>query len=285
MIWQPPTAEVAGLSASHENSFAPPFRVVSPPIDGADSASPALQSAAAGLRGAYELKFLLTHEQAALVQTAARQMLSPDAHGDPSIAGSYLVNSLYTDTPEFDVYYRSPRFRRRKLRLRRYGAEPTIWLESKRKQQGLVQKRRFPLMETGLDDYFRTPQPDVNHGWFRTRLERQQLQPVCQLTYVRAAYIGQTAGETIRLTIDRQLQATLAEGWTIPTALLGGPDLLEGAHILELKFRGALPSFFRNLVQELRLQPTGFSKYRTCVDATVPWERMGRRPDEERHHA
>lgn len=281
MVWQPPAAEVAGLNAPHEHSLASPFRIVAPPQAVEDPASPALQTTTSGLRGAYELKFLLTDEQASLVQNIAQRVLRPDAHGDPNYGGGYLVNSLYTDTPDFDVYYRSSRYRRRKLRLRRYGAESTIWLESKRKQQGLVQKRRFPLGETGLDEYFRNPVPDVHHGWFRARLERQRLQPVCQLTYLRLAFSGQTAGETMRLTIDRHLQAALANGWSIPLASLGGPDLLDGAHILELKFRGALPVVFRNLVHDLHLHPAGFSKYRTGVDATVPWDRMGRRAEGE----
>ena len=106
-------------------------------------------------------------------------------------------------------------------------------------------------------------------------MDEQQLRPVCQVTYQRLARFKNTDEGVVRLTIDDRLRAIPAEGWTIPTGSLEGVSLLEGKRILELKFRGAMPGMFRQLVEEQRLQVASFSKYRTSVAVCIPPEIRG----------
>lgn len=227
------------------------------------SESPSLTA----LRGAREMKFVVPDDVAQIIQDWARQYLQADPHaGDDG----YHVNSLYLDTPGFDTFRRQPGFRRRKFRLRRYGQEPTIWLEVKRKRKGHVRKRRISVAEANLIQRLAQPdEPEWEGTWFRRKLDQRQLQPVCQVTYRRLAWIGTSSTGPIRLTIDGDLFAGEASGWQVPSSPLLGESLLQSRRIVEFKFRDVLPATFRGLIQDLRLEPATFSKYRECVAACV----------------
>src|SRR5262249_23101153 len=56
---------------------------------------------------AYELKFLLHEEQAGEVVARVARRLAPDPYGDPALGGAYRTTSVYTDTPQFDVFHRA----------------------------------------------------------------------------------------------------------------------------------------------------------------------------------
>src|SRR5687767_9052739 len=88
--------------------------------------SPGLAADADGLGPAFELKFLLAHDQAAEVEAWAHRHLAPDSHGT---AGRYRVTSVYCDTPGLDVFHRSPGYRRTKFRVRRYDGAARVFLE------------------------------------------------------------------------------------------------------------------------------------------------------------
>lgn len=237
----------------------------------AAAVSPSLGSS----HGAFETKFVVEHSVAVTIQEWARQHLDADPHASGDDNDGYHVNSVYLDTPNFDTFRRNPFFRRRKFRLRRYGGEATIWLELKRKRNGLVRKRRVSVTEADLSQRLAQPHdPEWDGAWFHRRLEKRQLRPVCQVTYCRFARIGTSATGPIRLTIDGDLFANGAADWKVPSTPLSGEPLLSGRRIVEFKFREALPAAFRGLIQDLRLVPTSFSKYRESVTACVPLARL-----------
>src|SRR5262245_2718893 len=74
----------------------------------------------AGSAPAYELKFLISQALAERIEDWARRHLSHDPHANPDLEYAYRIHTLYLDTPRFDVYHRSPSFKRRKFRVRRY---------------------------------------------------------------------------------------------------------------------------------------------------------------------
>lgn len=226
-------------------------------------------------QGAFETKFVVEPSVAAAIQDWARQHLDVDPHASGDLDEGYHVNSVYLDTPNFDTFRRSPFFRRRKFRLRRYGGESTIWLEVKRKRNGQVRKRRVSVHESDLSQRLAQPHdPEWDGAWFHRRLEKRQLRPVCQVTYRRFARIGTSATGPIRLTIDGDLFAKGAAEWQVPSAPLNGEPLLNGRQIVEFKFRESLPASFRGLIQDLQLVPSSFSKYRESVAACVPLTRL-----------
>ncbi len=222
-------------------------------------------------RGTCELKFLIDRACAAEIKEWARRHLDPDPHSDPACDDGYHVNGLYLDTPHLDVFHRSDFFRQRKFRLRRYGHEPLIWLELKRKRRGLVMKRRVSLNEADLIRRLTQPSDDSWDGhWFRRRLDEQQLNPVTQVGYVRFARVKPLAEGSIRLTIDDGLAARPAIGWQVPSQPFDGIPLQDETSILELKFRAVMPTLFRQLIEQFQLVQTSFSKYRTSVEECVP---------------
>jgi hypothetical protein len=67
----------------------------------------------------------------------------------------------------------------------------------------------------------------------------------------------------LRLTFDREIRSTLVNDWTLATPGDGRPALTDQV-VCEFKFRGALPTLFKSVIQALSLEPTGVSKYRHC---------------------
>jgi hypothetical protein len=209
---------------------------------------------------AFELKYLLGDEVAAVEAWARRHML-PDPHG---VEGCYGTTSLYCDTEALDVFHRRPGFRRNKYRLRRYESGELVHLERKRRQGDKVRKRRevMPLDQLALLQS-ETLDDQVPFAWFLRSLRLRQLRPAARVAYQRTAFHG----PGIRLTIDRQLRGERAAEWNL-TPLEGGRPLLEGKAVLELKFAGLLPGLFRDLLATLPGQlPGGVSKYRLCLRA------------------
>lgn len=236
--------------------------------------------------GTFELKFLIEEERTRLIMDWATQHLGPDPHMDPEVGEGYLVNSLYLDTPEFDVFHRMPGHRRRKFRLRRYGRESLIYFEQKHKRQGLVRKKRVGVPESDVDRRLQSD-PDLEwHGdWFRKRIDEHLLRPVCQVVYQRFVRVTSTEAGPLRLTIDSHLKGRPCPEWRVPAADMDGVSLLDGKQILELKFRGAMPPLFRKLIDDHQLLLTSFSKYRRSVEQCLSLTPGQPPSDQEQSHA
>jgi len=215
---------------------------------------------------AYELKFLIAENWASEVIGWARQNLRRDPNVDPLLDDSYQISSLYFDTPALDTFYRRRPFRRAKYRLRRYGAERVFYLERKRKAGDRVQKQRTQIRSA---DLMQSSNTNGIFPWldgFAPRTRVRDLQPLCQVNYQRAAYIGGSIEDPIRLTLDRQLfcgPVTEEMFKSIPLVT----RLLPGQRVLELKYCGRLPALFKRVMHELNLDPKPISKYRLSVDA------------------
>lgn len=229
--------------------------------------SPSLLPAAQGQVPAYELKFLLSEAQARAMEAWAQSHLALDPHIDPAMGNAYRTTTLYCDTAQFDVFYRTASKRRRKFRLRRYGRVPWVFLERKTKTGDRVRKRRAQIPE---DELLLLAHPfsvlSWPGHWFHRRLLARQLQPACQIIYERSAYVGLNADGAVRLTLDRNIRGELASAWSLP-GFEGGSPLLKAGVIGELKYRAALPALFKELIGDLSLCPCTVSKYRLCIQA------------------
>lgn len=217
---------------------------------------------------AFELKFQIDRAQAAAVAAWAAQHLQLDPHADPSRGNTYLVHGLYFDTPNLDVFRRSPGYKKRKFRLRRYGENDAIFLEQKRKSDGKVAKRRVEVAQVELDRLREIPADiDWTGNWFHRRIARRLLQPSCLITYERQAYFGNNAEGPLRLTLDRNVRTRPAESWII-APVLDGPVILPDWVLLELKYRRTMPSLFKGLMQDFGLIPGPLSKYRLAIETS-----------------
>lgn len=245
---------------------------------------------------AYELKFLVDETLAAKLQLWASVHMQPDPHANPRLNGAYLTTTLYLDTPDRDVLFRADGHRRRKYRLRRYGIHPLAFLERKTRGQDRVKKRRsvVPLHELSQRmGASVTRSPDVLSpvaspaaaeqspwagDWFCERIEQRRLQPACLISYERTAFLQPMDGAPLRLTLDRNIRGELAHTWDL-TPLTQGHRILPAHVICEFKFRGALPTLFKQVILDWNIETRGVSKYRQMMFAA------GAVPREDRRHA
>jgi hypothetical protein len=213
------------------------------------------------------MKFLLDEPLAREVLARLSPHLSADPHAEPSLRDRYRITTLYCDTPQLHVYGRVGRYRRFKLRLRQYGTDERIHLERKTRQGDKVRKRRSTIHVAQLERFAAAmPGEHWDAAWYHRQLLRNFLAPVCLIEYERAAYYGSCSEGPLRLTFDREIRGGLTSGWSFDQPILRRP-LLADRVVCEFKFRDAMPSLFKSVVQELHLTPAGVSKYRQCMAA------------------
>jgi len=227
---------------------------------------------------AYELKFLVDESIAQRVHEWARVHLRRDPYSDPELDGAYRTTTLYFDTPSLDVYHRTPSYRRRKYRIRRYGLSPWVHLERKTKSSDRVSKRRSVIPDHEIAHLASPDSPESWPGnWFHRRLAAKDLGPACRMSYLRNAYVGSCPEGPLRMTLDRDIRGIPTRDWDLapcdgvlpPIVPLPVQPLqiLPTSVILELKFLYALPLPFKRLIHDLAIGPAPISKYRLCREA------------------
>ena len=253
--------------ATTEAAFGPSVNGHTASATGLESPSLFVPGAPADGATAFEVKFLLTEEQVREVTARVTGKLALDAYADPTMGNAYQTTSVYTDTPNFDVFYRTEGYDRDMFRVRRYGVTGPVFVERKTKNGDKVRKHRVRIDAAEVADL---AVPELNSEWagewFHSQLIQKQLKPVCRVAYERVAYLGTADGGTVRLTFDRNIRGVLASEWKLE-AVGAVPPIIAERVVCEMKFRTAMPALFRGIVADLALAPTPVSKYRTFVQA------------------
>ncbi len=217
---------------------------------------------------AAEKKVLLDAALGAQVREWARTRLKADSYGAGPFGDEYLTSSLYFDTSGLDVFHKRGSFGRAKYRIRRYSSAEYAFLERKLRKPNLLVKRRT---QVGLDVVAALGSGRVPVGsparWFADRLAMRRLAPSCLISYHRTARGLPTPTGLARLTVDEGLHVVPAVDFSLPDVGLGGEPILPGRVILELKYRGALPEVFADLLRTFGLQWQTASKYRLGMAA------------------
>jgi len=216
---------------------------------------------------AFEVKFLLNAQQAQAIGEWARAHLQADPYGAGEHGDAYRVSSIYYDSATFAVYRRIGSYGRSKFRVRRYGDSGHVFLERKTKTKTQVSKRRSLLPIEDLSHLALPLQPTWPGYWFQRRLQLRALATVCCIQYQRMARVGQTETGPCRLTLDHAVRAEVCDETALRNLDIRAAKLLLGdkPYILELKYRYALPSLFRQLLIEFAPAPQRVSKYRLAV--------------------
>ncbi|MBR1470732.1 MAG: polyphosphate polymerase domain-containing protein [Lachnospiraceae bacterium] len=217
----------------------------------------------AGIFKRVEKKYYITERQSEILLARLGERICPDAYGE------YTISNIYFDTPGNDLIRTSlekPPYKE-KLRLRAYhtpAPEDMVYLEMKKKWQGVVYKRRVELPYQAAEDYTAGgayPEAfdcqilrEIDH-----MLRYYHLQPCVFLAYDRKAYMLKE-NEEIRFTMDRHIRSRRER------LHLGDGDagtLLDPRErcLLEIKAPIALPLWFAEILAELRIFSTSFSKY------------------------
>ena len=235
-------------------------------------------------------------EQKYLLETSdlARLMHLLGAHLKPSAFGHALVASLYYDTPTFELISRSlekPLYKE-KLRLRAYAdctgaAQPhfdeegPVFVELKKKFDGIVYKRRVPMSEQGAFDFMEGSSFEqaeallplaslqqaartgtdwqIAHELEATIGRYPSLVPTMMVVVERLAYDA-LDDSSLRITFDinpryRTDQLTFDEGFA------GNLILPNGQVIMEVKCASAYPRWLIDALNALELYPQPCSKY------------------------
>jgi hypothetical protein len=215
---------------------------------------------------ASEVKFVVKAELAVEIRAWARKHLDPDPHGGGRFGDEYRTATVYFDTEAHDVYHRRGSFGRSKYRIRKYGDSDVVFLERKLREPNILAKRRTRTDLSALTQLAETPSDhDWPGQWFHRRLIVRRLHPVCQVTYARTARVALNSPESLRLTLDDELEAVPTRVAQFPPE--SGVRYLRGSQILELKFRRQMPGLFKRLVEEFALAPQAASKYRLGMGA------------------
>ena len=215
---------------------------------------------------AFEIKFVVDRDHGERIREAGRRVFSPDPWGAGPASDEYLTTTVYFDTDEFDVYLRRGSYGRSKYRVRRYGRHGVVFLERKLRTSDVLSKRRTCLDMAELGRLHAELDSNWPGVWFHERLLMRRLAARCQVSYSRAARIGMTDSGPIRLTLDDDLSAGVADVARFDSA--DRASILGDKTIVEMKFIAAMPVAFKRLVEQFALEPVRVSKYRLGVEAT-----------------
>ncbi len=182
--------------------------------------------------------------------------------------GLTTICNIYYDTEKSDLISRSldkPKYKE-KIRLRSYGVpkkDSTVYAELKKKFNGIVYKRRASLTCEKAEAYLSGEcGPEKEDQIIRELTYARDLyhiKPSLYLAYDRMAYFGRVDSD-LRLTIDsniryREDHLTLEygdEGTLLP---------MNGDHLLEIKILGGMPIWLVQILNDLEIYPSSFSKY------------------------
>ena len=210
----------------------------------------------------YEKKFLIPGTVYDELRERLQEHMVVDRYGLSTIC------NIYYDTGDDLLIRRSierPKYKE-KLRLRSYGVphrDSKVFLEIKKKYDRIVNKRRIELSLGAAYDYLNRGIRPENECQILKEidffLQRYQLEPRLYLAYDRVALYGKDDPK-FRLTFDsrirsRRIHVGLEHG-DFGTLLL--PD---SWYLMESKIQNAAPKWFSDLLTELRIYSTSFSKY------------------------
>ena len=207
-----------------------------------------------------EKKYLLNHCQYLRLLETMEQYMTLDQYG------KHTICNIYYDTWEDQLVrnnFQKPIYKE-KLRLRSYGIpdqNTPVFLEIKKKYQGIVYKRRicFPLKE--LDVVLQ------NKKIAQTQIEKEiayfidfyKPLPRMYLAYDRRAFYG-NQDQNLRITIDENIRSRTNQ---LDLTLGDQGELLfkEPTYLVEIKTVHAYPFWLVNVLNQAEIYPASFSKY------------------------
>ncbi|MDE6700633.1 MAG: polyphosphate polymerase domain-containing protein [Acetatifactor sp.] len=211
----------------------------------------------------YELKYLVTQEQKALLLRAMEPYMRPDEYGRSTIC------NIYFDTPDYLLVKRSlekPVYKE-KLRVRSYGRatrDSLVFLELKKKYKGVVYKRRICAQEQEAMDYLIHGNALFQGGQIAEEIDYfkelyQGLAPAVYLSYEREAFYGKEDKE-LRVTFDENI-LWRNQALSLCAKSYGMSVLEPKTTLMEIKIASAVPLWLCRLLSENAIFQTGFSKY------------------------
>ena len=228
-----------------------------------------------------ELKYRIAEGTAECVRDFVRSFLEIDEYGMGQPELSYPIHSLYLDSNDLLTYRETINGtnNRYKLRLRYYDERPgsPVFFEIKRRQNDAILKQRAGVRRGAVESLLAGQLPEPQHLLadrpdqlvalqnFCRLMHDIQAHPKAHVAYRREAWVS-TRDNSVRVTMDRdvsvapQFRAALGLEQTQPVRPFGRTV------VLELKFTGRFPNWFRDMVQQFDLDRCGAAKYAEGVE-------------------
>ena len=226
---------------------------------------------------------LMNRTDTKFVTTASRlRQLLALAHDDyraQEIAGKRVASyyTAYFDTPDNNMYivHHNGHVGRQKLRIRSYVDSGLNFLEVKTKNNhGRTRKRRVDMV--GFDP--RHPDHDIRFLCQDRQYRDYDLFLRKHLRYDPALLTEQLENNFNRITLVNKAKTerlTIDMGLRFHNLMTGLNADLTGLVIIELKRDGLQPSPILSMLRQLRIKPSGFSKYCMGTALTNPSLKRG----------
>jgi VTC domain len=224
----------------------------------------------------WELKYVIPEDVALAVRDFVRPYLELDEYGAKRPDLSYTIHNLYLDSEDLEIYWGTINGdkNRYKLRLRFYEDNPQapIFFEIKRRMNEAILKQRGGVKRVAVDSVLGGQLPAVSELVSGDPRQLSAIQrfvelamhhragPVAHVRYEREAWIS-LHDNSVRVTLDRDVQIS-PEFVTRFTEQMDEPISVFGRLvILELKFTGRFPDWFKEMVRIFHLRHGSASKY------------------------
>jgi hypothetical protein len=219
----------------------------------------------------YEKKFILTKYQYDKLTKRLLEYMEPDKFCKGG--KNYSIYNIYYDTDGNDVIRHSisKPYYKEKLRLRSYytptSKDDLVFLELKKKIGGIVNKRRVELTLEEATKFVEYGQKPVGKDYLSQQvieeisyyLKKHPVKKSIYIGYSRRAFFAKDDKE-FRLTFDKQI-LTRRNDLFLESGCYGNDILEEETYLMEVKILGAMPLWFTNILSELGIYNTHFSKY------------------------
>lgn len=220
----------------------------------------------------YENKYLLDGEAYARVIDIMDTRMELDFYNENR--GAYTIDNIYYDTDD-DFLIRTslskPKYKE-KLRLRAYGVpeESTkVYLEIKKKLDGMVNKRRTALRLNEAYEFVRTGIPPDIKEYMNGQVVKEityflsiySLKPKVYIAYDRIAYF-EKGNPDLRISFDTNIR-TRRYDVHLEYGDYGERLLGDDVYLMEVKTPRAEPLWLVHMLTGLDIKRSNFSKYGT----------------------
>ena len=221
-----------------------------------------------------EKKYVITREQ----MDRLLELIADNVEHDQFFESQIM--STYYDMPDYSIIEHSlskPKFKE-KLRVRSYGTD-TLFVELKKKYNGIVYKRRVEMTEQAARAWMSGDTFDAAVGkygmpcghalsYLDTQIAREievyrhrhsDLSPAMNIYAHRFSYIEKDNEYGARITFDTDMQYE-----DLRSVNEGLPVKLTDMIVMEIKVHDAYPLWLVSALTELGIYPRSFSKYGTA---------------------
>lgn len=220
----------------------------------------------------FEHKYLMDNDMFQHIQAIMDKYMVPDRYCQNH--GCYTIANIYYDTPDDRLIRESlskPVYKE-KLRLRSYGVpdlNSDVFLEIKKKFNGLVNKRRTTLKLYEAYDFLATGEAPVFREYMNGQvlheleyfLSLYNLLPKVYIAYDRIAYF-ENGNDDLRISFDKNIRTRRGD-LRLEAGDFGKKLLPDGVWLMEIKTSRSMPIWLCDMLAEFDLKKVSFSKYGT----------------------